>query len=352
MRDEETGTWWQQVTGEAIHGPLKGRRLEAVVHDEVGFAIWKAERPLGRVLKRDPKMGADDYEDWNWEKQMKKVRTVRPKAEGRPARSSRRRGGRRGGRGRARLPVPVPPAAGPVVDRLGGEAIVLVVGDDRKSIRVFKTTVDGRALSFAAKVGERPLRLVDAETASEWDFSGRAVSGPLEGRQLEKVYALKEYWFDWKTYHPKTGLYTAGLPDPGAVSRGKEGDSAARLVSWLPVPPGIHSPQIRRHPGRSLHALASHGSPRLRRRRPPLAGGGGRRGLHALTREPEGAPVVPGRALRPLHPLGRLQRARRRRVGDEQPQDQGRRVREAARPLQPPRPTTPPSGSRSSRRRA
>ena len=84
MRDEETGSWWQQVTGEAIHGPLKGRRLAPVVHDEVSFAIWRAERPMGRVLKPDPKF-KDDYEDWNWEKQMKKVRTVRPKPKATPS---------------------------------------------------------------------------------------------------------------------------------------------------------------------------------------------------------------------------------------------------------------------------
>ena len=46
------------------------------------------------------------------------------------------------------------------------------------------------------------------------------------------------------------------------------------------------------------------------------------------------ARVVPGRALRPVRALGRLQRARRRRVGDEQPQDPRRRLREAAGPVQ------------------
>ena len=209
MRDEQTGTWWQQVTGEAIHGPLKGRRLEAVVHDEVGFAIWKKERPRGRVLKPDPKM-KDDYEDWNWEKQMKKARTVRPKAKDDPLDPRAVVVGVVVGDASRAYPFPSLRQQSPVLDRLGGEPLVLVVGDDRKSIRVFKTTVEGRALSLAAKVGERPLRLVDAETGSEWDFAGRAVSGPLEGKQLEKVYALKEYWFDWKTYHPATSVFRTG----------------------------------------------------------------------------------------------------------------------------------------------
>jgi len=220
MRDEETGSWWQQVTGEAIHGKLKGRRLEPVHHDEISFRIWRAERPMGRVLKPDPAFAAD-YEDWNWEKQMKKVRTVRPKGKDDPLEPRAVVVGVRvGDRARA-YPFPLLSRQSPVVDRLGGVPIVLVVGDDRKSIRVFKATVDGLALTFARRVGVRPLRLVDAETGSEWDFTGTAVAGALAGRKLEKVRALKEYWFDWKAYNPRTGVYEAGsslppLPSPAA----------------------------------------------------------------------------------------------------------------------------------------
>jgi hypothetical protein len=50
MRDDETGTWWQQVTGKAIHGPLKGYQLKSVFHDDISFAIWKREKP--RIGKR------------------------------------------------------------------------------------------------------------------------------------------------------------------------------------------------------------------------------------------------------------------------------------------------------------
>ena len=81
MRDEETGTWWQQVTGLAIQGALKGRRLTGVGHDEVSFESWGGEQPGGRVLKPGPG-SKGDYEDWNWEKQMKRVRTVVAKGKG------------------------------------------------------------------------------------------------------------------------------------------------------------------------------------------------------------------------------------------------------------------------------
>jgi len=41
MRDEETGTYWQQISGAAISGPLQGRQLALVHSDELTLATWK-----------------------------------------------------------------------------------------------------------------------------------------------------------------------------------------------------------------------------------------------------------------------------------------------------------------------
>ena len=45
MRDRETGSWWQQVTGRAISGPLAGNTLELESSDELTFGVWKSESP-------------------------------------------------------------------------------------------------------------------------------------------------------------------------------------------------------------------------------------------------------------------------------------------------------------------
>jgi hypothetical protein len=68
--------------------------------------------------------------------------------------------------------------------------------------------VEGNVLEFFVKpeTGE----IIDAQTGSIWDFSGRAVSGELAGKQLRKIPVLKDYWFDWKIYNPETQLYTLG----------------------------------------------------------------------------------------------------------------------------------------------
>jgi hypothetical protein len=209
MRDEQTGSWWQQVSGEAIQGPLKGRRLAGVVHDEVSFGIWRAERPGGRVLK--PVAGKqEDYAPANWERRMKKVETVTARAPGDPLLPRTVVVGvTLTGRSKA-YPFPLLREQSPVQDLVGGVPIVLVVGRDGKSIRVFDRRVDGRRLELLARPGQWQLPLVDAETGSEWDFAGRAVAGPLTGRQLAKVRSLKEYWFDWRIYQPATAVYSLG----------------------------------------------------------------------------------------------------------------------------------------------
>ena len=85
MRDEETGSWWQQVSGKAIHGPLKGHQLKSVFHDEVSFAIWKREQPQGRVLKPDERLAASNqYDPVDWEARVGRMRVVEDTVGGTP----------------------------------------------------------------------------------------------------------------------------------------------------------------------------------------------------------------------------------------------------------------------------
>jgi len=82
-----------------------------------------------------------------------------------------------------------------------------VLGPDRKSFRVFVSRIDGRDAEFFLQAGSPAWALFDSTTASAWNFQGCAVSGPAQGKCLEPVYALKDYWFDWRNYHPDTTIY-------------------------------------------------------------------------------------------------------------------------------------------------
>jgi hypothetical protein len=96
---------------------------------------------------------------------------------------------------------------GPVNDIVGGVAVVVVVAEDLKSVRVFERTVGKQRLEFIAKAGSGPLVLADLETGSEWDFTGTCTSGPLAGATLSRVLSSKEYWFDWRLQRPRTTLF-------------------------------------------------------------------------------------------------------------------------------------------------
>jgi hypothetical protein len=210
MRDEETGSWWQQVTGEAILGPLKGRRLKAVLHDELSFKLWKQEKPQGRVLRPDERVAAaGQYAPADWEERIAKLPVVTEKTDERLEARALVVGISLNGKAKA-YPLDALRKQNPLIDTVGETPVLLVVGDDQKSVRAFERTLDNRKLEFFIKPGTNPLQLIDAETGSEWDFAGTATSGPLTGQQLRKVAVLNDYWFDWQLYHPETTVYLLG----------------------------------------------------------------------------------------------------------------------------------------------
>jgi len=216
MRDDETGTWWQQVTGKAIHGPLKGRQLKGVFHDELSFAIWKRESPQGRVLRADEKIAAagKTYESADWETRVGRMRVVEgTDVDRRLAPRTLVIGVTVNGKSVA-YPLSALQKQGPIIDSVGSVPIIVVLGEDNRSVRAFERTVDGRRLELFRKKDDEPshnpLELVDAETGSTWNFEGKAIAGPLAGSQLKKVFVLEDYWFDWRLYHPDTALYDLG----------------------------------------------------------------------------------------------------------------------------------------------
>ncbi len=213
MRDEETGSWWQQVSGKAIHGLLKGHQLKSVFHDEVSFAIWKGEQPNGRVLKPDEKIVAkNEYEKPDWEARYEKLRVVEgTDVDKRLAPRTLVLGITLNGKSVA-YPLSALKKQTPIIDMVGAVPIVIALGEDNRSVRAFERKVDGRNLEFFQKKDDKipQFQLIDAETGSTWNFEGKATSGPLAGRQLKKVFVLEDYWFDWRIYHPDTTIYQLG----------------------------------------------------------------------------------------------------------------------------------------------
>jgi hypothetical protein len=211
MRDEETGSWWQQVTGEAILGPLKGKRLKQVFHDELSFAIWKREQPQGRVLRPNEEIAqAGKYVPANWDERVAKMPVTTSVYMDQALKPRELVVGITVDGVSKAYPMEALVKQKLIIDELGGRPIFLVIAEDQRSVRAFERSVDGRKLEFFVKPNTNPVVLIDAETGSEWDFTGKAVAGPLAAKQLTKLAVLNDYWFDWKTYHPNTFIYELG----------------------------------------------------------------------------------------------------------------------------------------------
>jgi hypothetical protein len=211
MRDEETGSWWQQVTGEAIQGPLKGQRLRPVFHDELTFGLWKREQPQGRVLRPNEEITrAGKYAPADWEARMNKLPVTTSAVLDKSLEPRTLIAGITVNGAAKAYPLDALVKQSLILDEVAGDAIFVVIGDDKRSVRAYERSVDGRKLEFFLKPNSSSLTLVDAETGSEWDFTGKAIRGPLNGRQLKKVAVLNDYWFDWTTYHSNTTIYELG----------------------------------------------------------------------------------------------------------------------------------------------
>jgi hypothetical protein len=220
MRDRETGTWWQQITGKAIYGPLQGAALELVLSDELTFGQWRTESPAGQVLAPVAKY-KKEY-DPNWEPDVAKL----PVVISFPGTELKSRdvviGLTINGTARA-YPWETFVKQSPVVDRVNGTPLLVVLGPDGKSFRVFVSRIDGKDAEFflqgeepaEAQAGKTDIKsetkkdwtLLDTATASQWNFQGCATSGPAQGKCLDRIPALKDYWFDWRNYHPDTTIY-------------------------------------------------------------------------------------------------------------------------------------------------
>ena len=206
MRDDETGSWWQQISGTAIQGPLKGQQLRSVMMDELSFAIWKRENPNGRVLRPDG--NGHHAESATWESQVAKMKVTTSATLDSALEPRTLVVGVVVNNEAKAYPFSAIEKQSPILDILGGRNIVIVLADDGRSVRAFDREVNGKVLEFFVK--PETSEIVDAETGSAWDFSGKAVNGELSGRQLTKIATMKDYWFDWKTYHPDTQLYRLG----------------------------------------------------------------------------------------------------------------------------------------------
>jgi hypothetical protein len=203
FEDATTHSWWQQATGTAITGKLKGTQLPEIPSRQMRLGDWLALYPNSAVLQADStyKTEYDDlagYDDG----------ILKSKLEKRDSASWKFKSWVVGvsiyGQSKAydwnelvskKL----------IEDTLGNVPIALVLEPNGKTFYALNRNLNGETLHLTCDTVKAVL--MDAETHSTWALSGTSTDGVAKGYSLKPVQAYQEFWHSWRTFHPATQQY-------------------------------------------------------------------------------------------------------------------------------------------------
>jgi hypothetical protein len=199
------GTLWSALSGRAIQGPQKGKRLQRIPSLLTEWGHW---------LMLHPESTAYDLFDGK-----KYPLAELPQEMSREAKESL-------GNVDARFPA--------MSEVLGVEAggVQRAFALDTKTERACYAEVVGQtpvavfwyapthtAVAWKARLGDRLLTFYasesspetapfkDRETGTRWTLAGRGVDGPLRGHELDWIDSVQCRWYAWAAEYPETGIY-------------------------------------------------------------------------------------------------------------------------------------------------
>ena len=208
MYDRQTESYWSQLLGEAVEGPLVGTKLTFEPSWMMNWAQWQELHPNTLALdKLGRRGGRDTYDSYYNSGQTGVIgETI---ADSRLNAKEFVAGVELD---EAVIAYPFRTLNDePVVNDTVGDEAVLVVFDAETAVSIaYNRVVEDQTLTFAAT--DTPLVLQDNETGTTWDFfTGTALDGPLAGSQLIRYKSTGSFWFGWKDIHTDTLVY--GLDD-------------------------------------------------------------------------------------------------------------------------------------------
>jgi hypothetical protein len=210
-KDVETGSRWQQSTGEAISGPMKGRTLTLYPFLMSTWKEWRTHHPNTTILKPAP--GYVERVAILRPRQKQNLRSGEgPAPEGAFGKDDRLRpremiAGLAVGNETMAFPIAALSKVRVVNERIGGVPVVVVHQPSADTTTAFEAQVKGKALRFEA-VDAEAKALSDLDTHSTWDPYGLCVKGPMKGTQLKPLILIPEFWFAWSQFRPGTRVFT------------------------------------------------------------------------------------------------------------------------------------------------
>ena len=209
MYDYATLSYWVQVSGEAITGKLTGRKLEVLPSMTMTWKEWLQQDEPTRVLSLDQglatrypyqRQGARERESVAHTSELP-LPLVRSRHTARVPATSMVLSVRAG---EFEKVFPLRKLQGlPVNDVVGGEPVVIFSQKRGLFGFAYSAEVDGRRLTFLRE----EKTIIDEETRSTWKLTGKAVNGPMTGKQLRPLPTRLAQWFSIARTLPDIEVY-------------------------------------------------------------------------------------------------------------------------------------------------
>jgi hypothetical protein len=203
FEDATTKSWWQQATGIAVAGPLKGTSLKELPSQQMTLEAWLKQYPGSKIMQPDTlyQKDYDDLADYD-------NGTIKGSLEKRDSASWKFKSwviGVANNNAAKAYDWNELVAKQVIQDSLPALAILITLEKDTASFHVFNRSLNGNILQFEKTTDENILREIN--TQSTWNMQGVCIDGTLKGQQLQAVQASQEFWHSWTTFHPSTTKY-------------------------------------------------------------------------------------------------------------------------------------------------
>ena len=213
MYDHQTRSLWSHITGEAVTGQLKGKRLTMLASmPQITWKEWRFNYPNTKVLSvqfdpRRPDRRIEDRRIDSYASYRAGVDTGISSTrytDDRLPNKSIVIGVQVNTRYRA-YPLAAFERKSVINDDIDGVPVLAFHDNVSGATAVYLRTLGGKILTFEPDGGHFAE---DGTTGTRWNMiTGRATDGKLNGKSLKRLPAMNIYWFAWGRYHPETTVY-------------------------------------------------------------------------------------------------------------------------------------------------
>jgi len=199
------GTLWSALSGEAFAGPQKGHKLNRLPSTMTTWAYWRMLHPESTAydLFDGKKYAIADLPT----ELTSEAKESMGKVDSRLEPLTRVLGVEIENKFKA-LPLDENVERACFIDSLSGVRFAAFWYGPTQSAIAYSAQVDGQSLTFYADdISPETAPFKDKETGSRWTIAGRAVDGPLRGKELTWVNSIECRWYAWVAEHPKTEVY-------------------------------------------------------------------------------------------------------------------------------------------------